>query len=215
MSTSDHHQRAAETKRRRRVEALLEAGERLITERGYQVSLDQIAAEAQGTSGQTARLYFKTKRELVAAIYHPFVVELDRQLDADLARMSALSALEELVRRMCVLTREHVNLTIAIMTAVREETVLDNGSPDADSVRRLVPVSAVMAKALGACRNAGQIPPGLPIDDVASYHANALLLRLFISADETAEEMAELVLSQLRPVLGVAEDQTRRAHVWA
>jgi AcrR family transcriptional regulator len=201
---ADHRQRAAETKRRRSKARLLEAAEELFALRGWHATrMEDIAARA-GVSLATAYTYFKSKRSVIGYTYRPYYLTLREQLTLDLENTSAIQALKRLVLNLSRLMRQKPNLTIAVMTAAREETALDDASaPDEPDVRQLVPLSDLMIDCLRRAKEQHEIPATLPVQDIGTYHTNALLLRIFSHPDETAESTATFVLSQICPVLSV------------
>jgi AcrR family transcriptional regulator len=202
----DHRQRAAETKRRRSRARLLEAAEELFALRGWHdTRMEDIAARA-GVSLATAYTYFKSKRSIMGHTYRPYFLTLQEQLTVDLENVPAVQALERLVFNLSRLMRQKPNLTIAVMTAAREETALDNApTPDEPDVRQLVPLSYLMINCLQRAKEQHEIPATLPVQDIGTYHTNALLLRIFSHPDETSESTATFVLSQICPVLsGIA-----------
>jgi len=208
--TIGHRQRAAETKRRRTRAALLDAAEEVIAERGWHGTRMEDIAERSGVSLATAYTYFKNKRTIIGHIYHPYFVELSDKLNIDLARLPAVQALKRLVYYLSDLARQKSALTIAMLMAAREETVRDESpAPDEPGVRKLVALTDLMITCLQRAQSNGEIPTTLPVHDIGSYHINALLLRLFINPDETAECTAELVLSQILPVLDITATDVR------
>lgn len=199
----DHRQRAAETKRRRSRASLLEAAEELFELHGWYATRMEDIAKRAGVSTATANTYFKSKRSLIGHIYRPYFLTLQEQLAVDLKNMPALNALECLVSSLSRLIRRKPNLTVAVMTAAREETARgDNPTPGEPDVRQLVPMSSLMAKCLERAKEQQEIPAALPVHDISTYHTNALLLRIFTHPDEPPESTADFTLSQIFPVLG-------------
>jgi AcrR family transcriptional regulator len=199
----DHHQRAAETKRIRSRTRLLEAAEELFEREGWYATRVEDVAKQAGVSLATANNYFKSKRSLVGHIYRPYFLTLQDQLTVDLENMPALQALERLIFALSRLMQRKPNLTVAVMTAAREETARgDNPRPGEPDVRQLVPMSSLMIKCLERAREQQEIPSALPVHDISTYHTNALLLRIF-HPNKTVESTAKFALSQILPVLGV------------
>ncbi len=198
----DYRQKAAETKRQRTREALLDGARQLFEERGWhEIRMEDIARRA-GVSPATAYQYFKNKRAIIGPAYEPYYTELRAELTSDLDEMPALSALERLVTSLSTLARKRPMFTINIMTATREQTLLglarSDGEPD---ILGFVPFSSLLIDCLARAQSQGEISPDLNVTSVGSYHTNALLLRLFFDADESSEDTAALVMSQLGPVL--------------
>jgi AcrR family transcriptional regulator len=208
--TVGHHQRAAETKRRRTRAALLDAAGQVFAERGWHDTRMEDIAERSGLSLATTYTYFKNKRTIMGHTYHPYFVELDDKLTTDLVNLPAVRVLEQLVYDLSDLVRQKPTLTVAMLMAAREETVRnETPTPDEPGVRQLVALTDLMVACLQRAQDNGEIPATLSVRDIGSYHTNALLLRVFIDPDETAESTAELVLSQIRPVLGVTATDVR------
>jgi AcrR family transcriptional regulator len=173
--------------------------------------MDHIATRA-GVSLATAYTYFANKRDFIGPLYEPYFLDISEQLAIDLQKFSALESLERLVVNLCSLVKWKSSITTTVLAAAREQSVLKISSVELkeSDITQTLPFSGLMAKALHRAQESSEIPRGLPIRDIGSYHTNALLLRLFIEPNESVEEMAQLVLSQLFPVLD-ADRSTRLA----
>lgn len=201
---SGPRQRAADTKKRRSEAALLAAIEKLFGSKGWdEIRMEDIAAEAR-LSPATAYTYFKNKRSMMGPAYRQYFVDLQEALEKDLENGSALQAIEQLVLNIANLITEKSGLTAALLTATREQTVMAQRlDPEEKRIAEHVPMSDLLRAALERARANGEIAEDLPasLANIASYHTNALLLRVFMSNNETSRERAHLVLSQLRPAI--------------
>ncbi|MCW2899046.1 MAG: regulatory protein TetR [Streptosporangiaceae bacterium] len=205
---NDHRRRAADTKRRRSEAALLASAKGLFADPSHCWSgtrMDDIAAGA-GLSLATAYTYFKNKSALMGPVCRPYYEELEKQLEADLERVPALDAAVRLVKNMSAFVRKNVTLTVALLTAVREQSEREpNLSDDEPRIFDFVPFSELMVRALSQAQQNSEVAlaPG-EVRDIALYHTNALLLRVFVGPPtESPDELARLVLSQLLPALGI------------
>ena len=106
-------------------------------------------------------------------------------------------------------------MTINIMTATREQTLLGQMLEEGEvKILSLVPFSSLLIDCLRKAQEDGEIGEDLLVEKVGSYHTNGLLLRLFFDPDESAEATAELVWSQLTPVLEASRTGQTRQNVY-
>jgi len=200
--SKDYRQRAAETKRDRTRKALLMAARQLLEEVSWDdIRFDDIAERAR-VSPATAYQYFKNKRAIVGPALEPFFIDMRTRLESDMEQMPALQALEKLVHNLSSFTRKKQTLTANLLAATREQAIRGEGrlgeEPD---ILEFVPFSSLMIGCLKGAQDAGEICTSLRVDQIGNYHVNALFLRIFVDREETAEDTANLVLSQIRPVL--------------
>lgn len=178
----DPRQRAGTTKRERTRTALLEAGMRLIEERGEDVRMEDIA-EAAGVGIATAYNHFHTKQELIGQIYSYVFGELSED---SAATSDIFVATDTYIRRLASIAGRHRLVTTARL-------ISDPG------------VELKEVDLLGSLISTGQQRGIFKLDvsakDVASYHVMALLIRVATHPDESADKTADLVISQILPVL--------------
>lgn len=198
----NYRQRAAETKRLRTREALLEGARQMLGERSWHETRFEDIARCAGVSPATAYQYFKNKRAIIGPALLPYYEDLREKLETDIKKTSPLQAFEGLVHRLADFVRKRQILTINLLTATREQAVLGEARPaEEQDILEFVPFSSLMIDCLELAQSKGEIPADLAIRQIGSYHANALFLRVFIDPFESAEDTADLVLSQIKPVL--------------
>lgn len=205
MSTNlDARQRSAETKRARTREALINAATERFAANGWQATRVEDIARDAGVGVATAFTHFN-KQTLLAHVYAPFIDSLIEKAESELAAgKSAEEVLPRQVRRFATMCRKNQALTFALVAAVHEQTVNSDGPPkngDANDVRNIVRVPAILMVPIEAGQREGVFASTPSALDVATYHANALLLRTVTRPAESANKATEIVLSQLLPAL--------------
>lgn len=201
----NYRQRAAETKRLRTREALLEGARQMLGERSWHETRFEDIARCAGVSPATAYQYFKNKRAIIGPAFQKYYDDLRMDLEANMRETSPLQAFEGLVHSLSRFVRERQILTINLLTATREQAVLGEARPaEEPDILEFVPFSSLMIDCLERAQSRGEIPVDLAVRQIGSYHANALFLRIFIDPFESAENTANLVLSQIKPVLSEA-----------
>ena len=189
------------TKRYRSAAALLDAGERLFTERGWDgTRLADVAAEA-GVSAATLYNHFPSKYVLIARIFAQVYAPLEQR--AQRLRHSAPSVSEAVaahVRALATLTREYRPLTAAFACAVQEYTARHGGPPvpgdDADP-RVLAPIPDLLVEMIREGQESGELRGFPPAIDLGEHVTFLLFLRCFTRPFETAGESADVILTML------------------
>ncbi len=203
MEDQDHYQRSAKTKRLRTRLAITQAARKLFAQNGwYGTRLEDVAQEA-GVSVATIRNHFKTKQALIGHIFSQLV----EMMDEDATHMiddcvDPGECVEWFVGRLSTSARKQRPNTVAFLAAVQEQTIKTDGPPvEEDDVRALAPLPRPLIKIIAYGQQTGAFKPEPSAADVGAYHTNALLLRVLTRPDESAEETASIVLSQLLPAL--------------
>ncbi|WP_169801681.1 TetR/AcrR family transcriptional regulator [Millisia brevis] len=205
MSTNlDARQRSAETKRTRTREALINAARERFAANGWQATRVEDIARDAGVGVATAFTHFN-KQTLLAHVYAPLVNGLIDKAESELvAGKPPEEVLVRQVRRFATMCRKNQPLTFALVAAVHEQTVSSEGPPrsgdDAD-VRNIVRIPAILQMPIEYGQRSGEFAATPPAADIATYHANALLLRTVTRPGESVNKATEIVLSQLLPAL--------------
>jgi AcrR family transcriptional regulator len=194
-------ERAAVTKRYRSAAALLDAGERLFTERGWdRTRLADVAAEA-GVSAATLYNHFPSKYVLIGRIFAQVYAPFEQR--AQQVRHSAPSASEAIaahVRALAALTREYRELTAAFACGSQEYTARHGGPPvpgdDADP-RVLAPVPDLLVELIRDGQQSGELRGFPNATDLGEHVTFLLFLRCFTRPFETAGESADVILTML------------------
>jgi AcrR family transcriptional regulator len=204
----DARQRAALTKRERSREAVLAAAAGVFRRGGWYEARISDIARAAGVSAATAYNAFPGgKAELIGRVYAPLVDPLVMAAEADVvARRDPVEAVEAHVRAAAAVARQELALTIALVAAVTEQIVRVGRPPvpNAGDVRLLVRWTTSLTLLVAYGQERGVFRDFPAAEDVSSHHALALLQRVISRRDETAEETANIVLSQLLPALSAA-----------
>jgi AcrR family transcriptional regulator len=189
------------TKRYRSAAALLDAGERLFTERGWDgTRLADVAAEA-GVSAATLYNQFSSKYVLIARIFAQVHAPLEQR--AQRLRHSAPSISEAIaahVRALAALTREYRALTAAFACGVQEYTARHGGPPvpgDKSDPRVLAPVPDLLIEMIREGQQNGELRGFPPARDLGEHVTFLLFLRCFTRPFETAGESADVILTML------------------
>ncbi|MEU3015625.1 TetR/AcrR family transcriptional regulator [Nocardia asteroides] len=207
-SGTEARRRAAETKRHRTREALIEAARARFGAAGWHgTRVEDIAADA-GVGSATAFNHFN-KQTLLGYAYAPLIEPLSTLAAADIsAELPPTAALTRHVRDLAQIGRHHQNLTTALLYAVIEQASATSGPPqsgDPDDLRNIVPLPTPMADLIRYGADVGEFHLPATAAEIAIYHTNALLLRIMLRPRETAKETAELILTQtLPPMLHVS-----------
>ncbi|WP_328664649.1 TetR family transcriptional regulator [Nocardia salmonicida] len=203
-SGTEARRRAAETKRQRTREALVEAARTRFDVAGWHgTRVEDIAADA-GVGSATAFNHFN-KQTLLGYAFAPLIEPLVLQAAADVAAGEPPTlALSRHVRALAQVGRRHQHLTTALLYAVIEQASTTAGPPnpdDPDDLRNIVPLPAPMSELIEYGQAAGEFCSLVASTEVAIYHTNALLLRVLLRPKESAKDTAESILAQLLPPL--------------
>jgi AcrR family transcriptional regulator len=193
--------RAAVTKRYRSAAALLDAGERLFTERGWDGTRLADVAAAAGVSAATLYNHFPSKYALIGRIFAQVYAPLERR--AERLRHSAPSVSEAIaahVRALAALMREYRALTAAFACGVQEYTARHAGPPvpgDEADPRVLAPVPDLLVELIREGQRSGELREFPPSTDLGEHVTFLLFSRCFTRPFETAGESADVILTML------------------
>jgi AcrR family transcriptional regulator len=196
--------RSGQTKRARSRQALLAAAADVFRRGWAQARVDDIA-QAAGVRTSTAYNHFPGgKQELIGHVYAPLVDPLVEAAEADVtAGVDPLQAVERHITAAANVARQELALTISLIAAVTDQIVRVGRPPvpDPSDVRMLVrwTTSLTLLVAYGQEQRIFRDFPAA--EDVSSHHINAMLQRVISRREESAEETAAIVLSQLVPSL--------------
>ena len=200
---STAHARAAQTKKARTRTALIGAAEALFAERGWSRARLEDIAQAAGVSVPTAYNHFPGgKQELIGSAYAPLLAPLMQEAQADIAAgRDAGQAVARHVRRLVTLARRS-KLTLPMLTAAFEQMLRAGPPTGPRDVRTLVPLADTMTNLISYGQERGEFHPVPSPADVATYHINALLIRLMSRPKEPEQDTANLAVNQLLLALG-------------
>ncbi|WP_405993060.1 TetR/AcrR family transcriptional regulator [Streptomyces sp. NBC_00986] len=201
----DPRQRSGQTKRERSRNALVNAAITVFAERGWHGSRLEDIARAAGVSVPTAYNHFPGgKQELMGVAYAPLIEPFFEAVEAAITTLrDPLKAITQLIHQMCTIMRAHQALTAALVSAVSDQTARVGAPTDPGDVRNLVPTTAPLIQLIQYGQDLDIFNTQLDAKEVGAYHGNGLLLRLLTRPNETAEETAGFVLSQMLPALGI------------
>jgi AcrR family transcriptional regulator len=194
-------ERAARTKRERSRRALLEAAAELFAAQGWLPTRLEDVARRAGVSTATTYNHFPTKHALISHVYAPLIappLERARGLLAD--GHDVVEVLEEHVRDLAAVTREHEALTVPFVFAVQDHSARTGRGPDpADTAdpRIIAPLAQMLVELIVRGQAEGSLRPFPPGRDFATQVLNLLLLRVMNRRGEPAELTAEIVLTVL------------------
>lgn len=196
-------QRAAETKRARTHAAIMKAASQLVeTQDWHSIRMEDIAAAA-GVSVATLYNYYKGKDWLVIDVYRALIVlhvEHLETLGDESVGAEVLAWLERQINQLAEVACTNRRLTAAYLQTL----IAWPGQAD-ELMKQPVSFGALgLVIYLGSTKGVFEVPGGSP-KDIANYHLSALLMLAVTAPQKSAEQLAELVLSQLLPVLKPAD----------
>lgn len=196
--TDSPRARAAETKRTRSRQKLLDAGGRLFRERGWVgTRMEDIAHEA-GLSPATAYNHFESKYHLIGAVYAPvFEPVQEHAAQVIAAGGPVVDALRAVVLEAATLARVEQRLTVALLGAVMEVTHRVGAPVSANDPRVLVPFPRPIRTLIAEGQRRGELLPTPDADDASAFMTNAMLLRVMTRPDEPAGVTADITLTFL------------------
>lgn len=208
MPATSAQERAGETKRARSRQALLSVARDVFGRRGWQGTRVEDVARLAGVSPTTAYKHFKNKQALIGHAYAPLISGLRQAAERDVEHeCPPMAAIRRHVYDLAVITRQHRDLTVALVAAMQEQSYkAGDVAADPDDVRNLVPMAEPLSELIGYGQRAGAFKAELAAADLGSYHTSALLFRVLSSPGEQAQETASMALQQLLPAL-LAEPQ--------
>lgn len=204
--------RSGETKRARSRQALLAAATDVLRRDWSNARMEDIARLAGVRTATAYNCFPGGKRELVGHVYAPLVDPLVTAAEAGVAAgVDPIQAITEHVRAAARVARQELALTISLIAAVTDQVVRVGrpAVPDPTDVRLLVRWTTSLNLLVAYGQNRGVFRDFPAAEDVASYHINALLQRVISRRDESAEETAAIVLSQLLPSLRISVDELK------
>jgi len=156
--------RADAVRNRRKI---LEAAERQISTQGPDTGMDEIAVAA-GVAVGTLYRHFPTKADLVAAVIAQYVSEVADDAEASLARArEQTSAVDEVVGFLARVAESAAH-NHAVKTAARGMGIEGHGD-ESDEAR----AGAALAQLLELGQQAGDLRPGVTVDDIYILMATA------------------------------------------
>lgn len=203
-SGTEARRRAAQTKRQRTRDALIDAARTRFGTAGWHgTRVEDIAADA-GVGSATAFNHFD-KQTLLGHAYATLIEPLTTRAADDITTgRPPTAALTRHVHDLARIGRRHQNLTTALLHAVIEQADATAGPPaidDPNDLRNIVPLPAPMSDLIQHGHDMGEFQLPAPATEIAIYHTNALLLRIMFRPKESAKSTAELILAQLLPPL--------------
>lgn len=204
--TDNPRARSGQTKKSRTREALLKAAHSRFADLGWDgTRMEDVAHDAM-VSTASAYNHF-SKQTLIGYVYAPLFRPLLDHAAADIAAdRDPVDSITRHVDELAEIACRHRNLTIALLRAVQDRTLVTaqtSRADDRDDVRVIVPAPRPMAQLADYGRRVGRFSFSLSADELASYHTNAALLHLLTRPGQTAAESAHIILSQLLPAVGV------------
>lgn len=190
--------RAAETKRTRSRERLLEAGSHLFRERGWLgTRIEDIAREA-GLSPATAYNHFESKHHLIATVYAPYFWRVQENVDQAIAAGGPIiDAIRATVLEMATLARTEQPLTVAFIGAVSEVTNRVGPPVSENDPRVLVPFPRPLRDLIDEGQRRGDLTGDVDALDASVFMTNAMFLRVMTRRVETARQTADITLTFL------------------
>jgi AcrR family transcriptional regulator len=198
---TDARARAAKTKRDRTRRALLDAADSVFGSRGWTNVRMEDVATAAGVSAATAYNHFPSKHALVGHVFAPIVRPLEKaaRQDIDAGRPVDAAVKDQVVALVRVSKRNQI-LTSSYWSAV-DEYALRSGARavpgDENDPRNLAPVPDALLVLVEHGQRTGVFRAYPPAEEMAALVVSLLLARSHYHPDETAAELAELLLTVL------------------
>ncbi|MFB8777139.1 TetR/AcrR family transcriptional regulator [Streptomyces broussonetiae] len=210
------HRRAAQTKRTRTRNALLDAAVLVFSEKGWSARMEDIARHA-GVGAATAYKHFPTKTELMMRTFERFMEPFQEKAEHDIAvQMNPEFAVTRHITELChQVQRSHKNLVAAYLTAI-SETARSATGPIVVEMGGGTPVMTTLVdpgKPLADLIHYGQEAGRFRSDEsawmVGAYHTYAILWMIVGPLPPPMGEntYASLVLSQMLPWLKLKPGQ--------
>lgn len=196
--------RSGETKRARSRQALLTAAADVFRLGWSQARMEDIAKAADVRTSTAYNHFPGGKQELIGHVYAPLVDPLVAAAEADVdAGADPFEAVERHIRAGIEVARGELALTISLVAAVTDQIVRVGrpAVPDPTDVRLLVHWTTSLTLLVAYGQERGVFSDFPAAEDVSSHHINAMLQRVISRREESAEQTAAIVLSQLVPAL--------------
>lgn len=176
---------------RRNYERLLSVAREAITERGAEVSLDDIARRA-GVGPGTLYRHFPNRDALLAAVLADWAEELRQQGDELVADPDPAGALDRWLHRLL----GHLGTYRGLAAAVLAST----GDDESALGHACEPMHATGRALVDRARTAGAVRPGMTAADVhRMVHGIALITEDLPDRDAAADRMLAVLIAGLRP----------------
>ncbi|MGW0495760.1 TetR/AcrR family transcriptional regulator [Streptomyces sp. NPDC003007] len=191
------HQRAAATKRKRTIRAVIEAAQVLFDTYGWHgVTVDDIAREA-GVSAATINNHFATKRAVVVTAYAQPILSLMQATEKSVVNGAQVDwVIEEFIRELAHELHTHLTMAYALLPLARDQRspTRAEGSEDVLDVS-FWQLTELLGKLLE--RQECHDQSDTPAVEVADFYLSGLLTWIVQHPERSGEDAAKLTLSQL------------------